>query len=111
MLLSNINVPSVIPSALLRMPLLNINLENICLEENKHVIQSLDVEYSMRKSDTGGWECLHCNFKAIQKCHVVQHVESKHVMMQYQCNLCAVTCPTKNALQKHRSRKHNTLQL
>ena len=59
----------------------------------------------MKRSGDGYWMCTTCDYQS-KKSNVQQHVETKHVSVQYSCHLCNSVHPTKNSLSKHMSYKH-----
>ena len=65
------------------------------------------VNEHVTKSVGGLLSCATCGYQSRNTGHMRQHVESKHVSVQYFCNFCDAACPTKNALQKHMSMKHS----
>ena len=65
------------------------------------------VNEHVTKSAGGLLSCSTCGYQSRNTGHMRQHVESKHVSVQYFCNFCDAACPTKNALQKHMSMKHS----
>ena len=71
---------------------------------------SLEVEgylnESMQKNSNGSWECLSCGYSSRQKHHVKNHIESKHINLQYSCQYCSKTCPSSHALEMHIHRNH-----
>ena len=61
----------------------------------------------MAKDDMGMWLCHQCDFSSRQRHHVKAHVESKHIDSGgFMCPVCAIVCPTRNALTMHNHRKH-----
>jgi len=70
------------------------------------------LEQYMKKLPTGEYLCLHCNYQASRRHHMTNHIEARHMQSNfYQCDICSTVCPTKNALNAHRSRKHKTLNV
>ena len=62
----------------------------------------------MQKLSSDSFLCLICNYQARQSHHITNHIEAKHMQSghSYQCDQCDQVCPTKNALNAHKSRKH-----
>ena len=60
----------------------------------------------MSKDEDGTWRCLSCDFTSKVSSNLVQHIESKHVSVQYNCEFCPKVCPTKKAIQLHITRHH-----
>ena len=74
------------------------------------VVGTLDeaIECKMSKSETGNfWLCLDCDYMHSHKTRVKFHVESNHIDSPgHMCEICQKICPSKNALNIHRSRFH-----
>merc|ERR1719318_807018 len=66
------------------------------------------LEQHMQKLASGTFICLLCNYQARRSHHITNHIEAKHMQsdLTYQCDICLTSCPTKNALNAHKSRKH-----
>jgi len=66
------------------------------------------LEEHMQKLAADSFLCLICNYQARQSHHIINHIEAKHMLSghTYQCDQCDQVCPTKNALNAHKSRKH-----
>ena len=60
----------------------------------------------MRDLVDGLWKCLICDYAAKQKQHVRYHIDCKHMSLEYSCQYCNKTCPTKLALTLHVKRMH-----
>ena len=60
----------------------------------------------MQKGEQGLWICLSCDYTSRNSAHVKHHIESKHLSVEYTCDYCSSTCPTKYALNMHIHRKH-----
>ena len=71
-------------------------------------IDSLDaLVLSKMVKENGLWLCLECPYNNIQKAVMRNHVEAKHLNTGgFDCQFCSVTCPNRQALRMHISRKH-----
>jgi len=75
-------------------------------------LSELDVKASlekhMQKLSADSFLCLLCNYQARQSHHITNHIEARHMQsgFSYECDICFKSCPTKNALNAHKSRKH-----
>jgi len=71
------------------------------------------LEEHMQKLSSDSFLCLICNYQARQSHHITNHIEAKHMQSghRYQCDQCSQVCPTKNALNAHKSRKHRKTAL
>ena len=69
------------------------------------------MEKNVRKIDSANFICLICEYKSKRSTHMLNHFESKHMQsgLEYNCDICFTTCPTKNALNVHKSRKHKNV--
>jgi len=69
------------------------------------------LERHMKRLDSGVYICLLCNYQARRSHHITNHIEAKHMQseLSYQCDICFTSCPTKNALNAHKSRKHKNI--
>jgi len=69
------------------------------------------LEKHMQKLSSDSFICLLCNYQARQSHHITNHIEARHMEsgISYQCDLCFKSCPTKNALNAHKSRKHKKI--
>ena len=69
------------------------------------------LERHMKRLDSGVYICLLCNYQARRSHHITNHIEAKHMQseLSYHCNICFTSCPTKNALNAHKSRKHKNI--
>ena len=69
------------------------------------------LEQHLQKLASDSYMCLICEYRAKQSHHVLNHIEAKHTVTgnNYQCDQCNQVCPTKNALNAHKSRKHRKL--
>jgi len=67
------------------------------------------IESKMTRLDSGQFQCLDCPYTHKARQRLQFHIESKHVDGPgHVCELCHKVCPTKNALNLHRSRHHKT---
>jgi len=66
------------------------------------------LEVHMEKISSDSFICTICHYHARQSHHILNHIESKHMNggHSYLCDQCDQVCPTKNALNAHKSRKH-----
>ena len=78
----------------------------IGLADYNDVKTSLEVH--MEKISSDSFICTICHYHARQSHHILNHIESKHMNSghSYLCDQCDQVCPTKNALNAHKSRKH-----
>jgi len=69
------------------------------------------LEKHMQKLESGVFICLLCNYQARRSHHITNHIEAKHMQSEltYHCDICFSSCPTKNALNAHKSRKHKNI--
>ena len=51
-------------------------------------------------------ECKYCGYQYKNASNMMNHIEAKHMSLQYNCDLCGKVCTTKNALNVHRHRNH-----
>ena len=100
MLLLNTPALFVMLCYLPKMPLLSTNRENT----SKGFFPPAGSHFTLTM--LGSWQCNYCDYQSKIKCNMQQHIESHHVAVQYQCSLCDTVCPSKNALAKHKARKH-----
>ena len=63
----------------------------------------------MQKDASGQWKCLYCDYRNINKGNTEQHIETKHISVQYSCDYCDTVCPSKKALHMHKTRRHKFL--
>ena len=65
------------------------------------------ISQKMQRRPDGDWECLECPYSNKTKQRLQYHIESKHIASPgHVCDICLKICPTKNALNLHRSRYH-----
>jgi len=71
-------------------------------------VVKISLEEHMQKLSSDSFLCLICNYHAKQSHHIINHIEAKHMQSnsRYQCDQCSQLCPTKNAFNAHKSRKH-----
>merc|ERR1712130_15815 len=81
------------------------NDENTVLTKQKLYFVSEYLEHC--RLQDGMWFCLICDSTSKYHGHMRQHIETKHISVTYSCTMCEKTLPTKNALYKHYTRKHN----
>jgi len=68
---------------------------------NKELLEGI------QKDEEGFWQCLHCHeYKSRVYSNSRQHLETKHISVQYNCSFCETTCSTYKALSLHVSRRH-----
>ena len=53
-----------------------------------------------------GWQCHDCSYFSSSSSTVRRHIESKHLNIFYNCEVCGKQAPTKHALYMHKSRNH-----
>jgi epoxyqueuosine reductase QueG len=84
----------------------SLNILAVGVADYNEVKSSL--EEHMQKLAADSFLCLICNYQARQSHHITNHIEAKHMHSghTYQCDQCEQVCPTKNALNAHKSRKH-----
>ena len=55
------------------------------------------------------WQCSDCEYSSPYATSVKRHIESKHVgSVTYECEICQLRAPTKNALSVHKTRNHSS---
>ena len=65
------------------------------------------ISQKMQRRPDGDWECLECPYSNKTRQRLQYHIESKHIASPgHVCDICFKVCPTKNALNLHRSRYH-----
>lgn len=73
---------------------------------NKGPLEAM-ISQKMQRRPDGDWECLECPYSNKTRQRLQYHIESKHIASPgHVCDICFKICPTKNALNLHRSRYH-----
>ena len=58
------------------------------------------------------FHCTACGHVSKTKSNMQKHIEAKHIQSQpVFCEFCNKRCPSKNALQSHKSRYHKTQKI
>jgi len=52
------------------------------------------------------WVCTDCNHTTVNRTHLYEHIESKHVSSGYNCQFCQKFVPSRNALRSHLHKYH-----
>ena len=60
----------------------------------------------VRNDATGVYSCLECGYQSKHRHNVIDHVEAKHVRIQYRCDQCSYVCNGRNPLRVHKYRRH-----
>ena len=70
------------------------------------------IKQMMVKLDENMWGCASCDFKTKYDSTLRNHIEAKHLDTGgFVCQYCSATCPNRQALRMHLSRKHRNLCL
>ena len=52
------------------------------------------------------WACADCSYTTINRTHLSEHIESKHVSSGHTCKYCQKFVPSRNALRTHMNKYH-----
>lgn len=63
------------------------------------------IQSKILKSDRS-WICADCNHSAVNRTHLYEHIESKHVSSGYNCQYCQKFVRSRNALRSHMHKYH-----
>jgi len=63
------------------------------------------IQSKILKSDRS-WICADCNHSTVNRTHLYEHIESKHVSSGYNCQYCQKFVPSRNALRSHMHKYH-----
>ena len=61
---------------------------------------------SMMSCDAGQWRCNICDYAQARRDVVYKHIDTKHYLYSYNCELCYKTCPSQHALEEHNRTYH-----
>ena len=65
-------------------------------------------ERNVDGSNSGRWICSVCGYTTTNSTTLKRHIESKHLSVSYDCDLCGQRVPSKHALVMHKKRRHLT---
>ena len=63
------------------------------------------IQSKILKADRS-WVCADCNHTTVNRTHLYEHIESKHVSSGYNCQYCQKFVPSRNALRSHMHKYH-----
>ena len=76
----------------------------VCLFAAEQEVDQL-IQSKILKADRS-WVCADCNHTTINKTHLYEHIERKHVSSGYNCQYCQKFVPSRNALRSHMHKYH-----